>query len=399
MKKIMFIMAVLTAILSTQTLDTKAAYPTYTITQSSSPINKSMLKFSTYNTYTKQYYVLRSYLEELEKKGGGTLVLNSGTYTITNTLYVPSNVTLRFKNGVKIMKGTVTGTSQFQAAKSVFQLIRPSRSGKTGVYGKYDGEKNISFIGEGKVLFDMKYFKDGIAIIAGHNQNVKIENIEFHNMQSGHFIEMDATYKVVIKNNEFIDSKASANLNKEAINLDTPDKETQGWSQKWSKYDKTPNKDVLIEGNLFKNLDRAIGTHKYSEGKFHEAVIIRKNVIDKTRRDSIRAMNWSNSIIEGNTIRNVERSGNYSGILASGVKNPLFRNNSFENAPRPIQIFPWKNSGPGSRYAVTYNVMNSPNISALSTNKVKNTTESFIRVNSVYNEYTKNTIKVNCMAY
>ncbi|PLT31833.1 right-handed parallel beta-helix repeat-containing protein [Peribacillus deserti] len=399
MKKLICLLVALFTFWFVHTLDAEAAYPTYTINSSSNPMDKTMLKYSTYNTYTKQYYVLRSYLEELEKKGGGTLILNSGTYTITNTLYVPSNVTLRFKNGVKIVKGTVTGTSQFGAAKSVFQFIRPSRSGKTGVYGKYDGEKNISFIGEGKVLFDMKYLKDGIAIIAGHNQNIKIENIEFHNMQSGHFIEMDATYKAVIKNNEFIDSKASVNKNKEAINLDTPDKVTQGWSQKWSKYDKTPNKNVIIEGNTFKNLDRAIGTHKYSEGKYHDGVVIRKNLIDKTRRDSIRAMNWSNSIIEGNTFRNIEKTGNYSGILASGVKNPMFKNNIFDNMPRPIQIFPWKNSGPGSVYAVTYNTISSLNISALSTNKVRNTTETFIRINSVYNEYTKNTIKVNCIAY
>ncbi|MBB2482260.1 hypothetical protein H5P36_18965 [Bacillus sp. APMAM] len=34
------------------------------------------------------------------------------------------------------------------------------------MYGSYNGEKNISFIGEGTVKVDMKYMKDGIAIIA-----------------------------------------------------------------------------------------------------------------------------------------------------------------------------------------------------------------------------------------
>jgi hypothetical protein len=36
--------------------------------------------------------LLRSYLERLEKNGGGKLILKKGTYKITNTLYIPSNV-------------------------------------------------------------------------------------------------------------------------------------------------------------------------------------------------------------------------------------------------------------------------------------------------------------------
>ncbi|MFF2498983.1 MULTISPECIES: hypothetical protein [Peribacillus] len=37
-----------------------------------------------------------------------------------------------------MIKGKETGTSQLQAAKSIFQLVKPSRSSKTGVYGKYE---------------------------------------------------------------------------------------------------------------------------------------------------------------------------------------------------------------------------------------------------------------------
>ncbi|MDN4072206.1 hypothetical protein [Fictibacillus terranigra] len=78
---------------------------------------------------------------------------------------------------MKIVKGTKTGKSAFASAKSIFQLIRPSKSAKSGVYGGYKGEKNITFIGEGFAAIDMNYSQDGIAIIAGHNQNVRVENI------------------------------------------------------------------------------------------------------------------------------------------------------------------------------------------------------------------------------
>ncbi|MDA1476186.1 right-handed parallel beta-helix repeat-containing protein [Bacillus changyiensis] len=372
-----------------------ASKPTYTISPNTKPTNKKMLKFTTYNTYTKHYYLVRSYLEKLEKKGGGKLVLKKGTYTISNALYVPSNVTIEMQNGVKIVKGKKTGTRKFGASKSIFQLIRPSKAAKSGVYGKFNGEKNITFQGKGTVIFDMKYDKDCVGIIIGHNRNVKIRNIQFKNLYSGHFIELDASRNVDIRNNSFVGSKASANVNKEAINLDTPDKTTKGWSQKWSKYDKTANQIVTIENNRFKGLDRSIGTHKYSGGKYHDRVVLRNNKISSIRSDAIRVMNWSNSIIERNVIDHVA-GGNSGkrGILVSGAKNPTIRNNTFHKVGRVIQFMPWKNSGPGSRYGITYNKLSSANKKALITNKATNISERFIRINNKYNEFTKYTQKI-----
>lgn len=40
----------------------------YTISPKTVPVDKKMLKYTTYNSNTKHYYVLRSYLEKLEKK-------------------------------------------------------------------------------------------------------------------------------------------------------------------------------------------------------------------------------------------------------------------------------------------------------------------------------------------
>jgi len=359
-----------------------------------------MMKYKSYTKYTKNYYLIRSYLELLEKKGGGTLTLKKGTYTITNVLYVPSNVTIRLQNGVTLVKGTKTGTGYFGASKSMFQLIRPSRGAKSAVYGGYNGEKNISIIGEGTAKIDMKYVKDGIAIIAGHNQNVKIQNIQFHNMNSGHFIELDANKNATIINNQFVDSKPSPKSNKEAINLDTPDKSTKGWSSKWSKFDCTPNQNVLIENNIFLDLDRSIGTHKYSGGKYHDHVTIRNNTIEITREDAIRVMNWSNAVIENNTIRDVAGGkGVYRAILASGAINPVFQNNTIENVARPIQFMQWKNDGPGSQYPITYNELSDENIQALETNQISNSTETFVRINQEFNIFNKYTLKIPVISF
>ncbi len=364
---------------------------TYTITPHSETYNKNYESYSTYNKFTKHYYLIRSYLEQLEESGGGTLVLQKGTYTVSNVLFVPSNVTIILEDGAKIIKGHETGTSQFDADKSIFQFIRPSLGKEEHVYGKHNGEKNISIIGFGKGTIDLNYEKDGIAIIAGHNQNISIENIIFQNMYSGHFIEMDATKDAVIANNQFIHSKPSSSLIKEAINLDTPDKLTNGWSSKWSQFDKTPNANIVIEKNVFYDLDRAIGTHKYSSGKYHDQINISNNKIEKMRQDAIRVLNWSNATIENNMIRNVDPGKNNAnrGILASGAINPTIQFNIFEDIPRAMQFIAWKNSDSGSEYEATYNELSEDNKKALSTNTVINYAEDFIRINPKYKKYDK----------
>lgn len=360
--------------------------PTYTITPNSKTYDGNFSNSPSYNKHTKQYFLLRTYLERLEETGGGTLILKKGTYTISNVLSVPSNVTIKLENGAKIVNEMNTGYAQFKPAKSLFQFVRPSLRNTDGAHGGFNGEKNISIIGSGKAVIDLNFVHDGLAIIAAHNQNLRIENIEFVNMYSGHFIEIDATKNAIISNNKFMYSKASKNKNKEAINVDTPDRTTLGFGAKWSNFDKTPNVNMLIENNYFYDLDRAIGTHKYSGGSLHDKIVIRNNKIEKMRQDPIRVMNWSNTIIENNHIKDVSGT-NRRGIFASGAINPVIQHNVFEDMPRAMQFMPWRNIGHGSQYDIIYNKLSNSNIEALKTNTVINTEEDFVRINHVYEQF------------
>lgn len=347
---------------------------TYTISPSSKPIDPTFARFSTYNKYTKDYYLIRSYLEHFEKKKGGTLIFKKGTYTISNALYVPSNVTLQFEHGVKIVKGTKTGTKAFKPSTSVFQLIRPSKAYSKGVYGKYQGEKNIKFVGKGTVTFDMKNYERGIAIIMGHNQNVTVDRIQFRNMYNAHFIEMDASKNVTIKNASFKNAKDNSSSIKEAINLDTPDRTTNGWSQEWSKFDAYPNSDILIEKNEFSNMPRAIGTHKYSYKKLHNRVVIRSNLFYNLRKDPIRAMNWSNALIEKNTFKMSKKHAetfNVNGIIANGTVNAMIRYNTFDYLRAAVTFSPHVNNGAGTNKWI-YCEVTEPNKKGLLTNKLQN---------------------------
>ena len=373
---------------------TELKVKTYTVKVTTTPINTTYMKYSVYNKYTNQYYMLRSYLEQLEMDGGGTLILTAGTYKICNTLYVPSHVTIYFEDGVIIKKTGTTGTSLLQSSASIFQLVAPSKSRTKSAYGGYNGETDIQLIGKGTAIIDLNFLNDVLGLIIGHNTDVTISGITFKNMQGGHFIELDASQNVTIENNIFIHHKSSASGIKEAINLDTPDKSTGGLHAIWTNYDCTPNKDILIQNNYFDDLERAIGTHKYSGGKYHENVQILNNKVSNTTSDAIRILNWLNPVIKDNEIKMVaESNSNKRAILASGLINPTITNNTFMEAPRPIQIMPWKNTDGGSQYAITYNDISVANMSLMLKNKLVHVGEKFIRVNKRYNIYSSYTDK------
>jgi hypothetical protein len=372
----------------------------FSVTPTSETFQNAFTNYSTYNSITKQYYMLRSYLEQLEKVGGGTLTLAAGTYEICNSLYVPSHVTLYLEDGVVIKKTEQTGTEALISAKSIFQLAAPSKSKIAGAYGDYNGETDIQFIGKGTAIIDLNYVADAIGIVFGHNSEVSISGITFQNMNSGHFIELDASRDVTIENNSFLNHKASQTGMKEAINIDTPDKNTGGFKEAWTNYDCTPNKDILIQNNTFKDLERAIGTHKYSEGKYHENIQIMNNKIENTTSDAIRIMNWTTPIIKGNEIKHAG-TGTDRAILASGVIHPVITGNSIMDTPRAIQIMPWKNSNGtginsnigGGQYAITYNTINENDISLMLQNSLTGVGENFIRINYTYDVFTSDTKK------
>ena len=107
---------------------------------------------------------------------------------------------------------------------------------------------------------------------------------------SSHFIEMDASYNVEIRNCIFRDSSSSGK--KEAINLDVPDAATGGFTWEGSSMDKTADDTIYIHNNVFKNLTAGIGTHMYTPGHPHKNIRIENNSFSTCRTFAIRAQNW-----------------------------------------------------------------------------------------------------------
>ena len=307
---------------------------TYTISPKTKPCDNTV-HARAYNKYTKNYWTIRSYLKKISRQKGGTLILKKGTYSISNTLYVSSNTKIILKDGAVLKKTKKTNSKIMPAASSMFQFIRDSKSKKSKVYGKHNGEKNITITGEGSAVIDLCGLKMGnkdvIGIIMGHNKNVTIENVTFKNMRYGHLIEMDAGENITIKNCTFSGHKASGKNNKEAINLDTPDTKRDGFKSKWSKMDGTPNENIVITGCTFQNLEVGVGTHRYTGNSYHTNVQI-NNCTFQNNQTALRILNWKNATITQNTIADCAPNSRYPyALFMAGVQGIDFSYNTIRN--------------------------------------------------------------------
>ncbi|HYN57104.1 MAG TPA: right-handed parallel beta-helix repeat-containing protein [Motilibacterales bacterium] len=330
-------------------------------------------RFKTVNSCTRDYYMIRSWMEHFEAAGGGTLTLAPGTYRIPSTIYVPSNTTIALSAGTTLLKTNRTCTKKFRAASSMFMLVPPSLGKRRGAVGGYGGAANIAILGAGggQSVIDLAGIRNSLGIIAGHNQNVRIEGIRFTNMNNNHFIEMDANANSVIRNNEFLGATGNTRMSAEAVNLDTPDALTDGFGSTWSNLDATANTDVLVQGNVFANLVRGLGTHNFSGGRYHTRIAVVGNTFTGMRNDAVRVMNWRDSAILGNTFDGVwcpTKGNDCRGILASGAENLTVRDNVFANMARAMQFMPWANAGKAAAYGVTYNALTDNNLLDLRSN-------------------------------
>lgn len=302
-----------------------------------------------------EYAVVRSYVDELANRGGGMLILQKGTYRISKPIYISSNIKIILENGVVIKKTfdkNVPSQSIFQFVDrdrivqmqqiagdgSIVDKIKNiKKKNKKLLYTQYNGVKNSSIIGKGNVVIDLQNEKDAQAIVVGHNRKIEISGITFQNSYNNHFIEVDATDTITIRNCVFRNAKVSEGTNKEAINLDTPDLVTKGFNCFWSSQDKTPNKNVTIEDCKFIHLERGIGTHQFSHEKYHTNIKIKDCVFD-TVSVPVFGLNWKNIEITNNSMKNVRRIGNrYDGnsIFLAGVEKVMIRNNQISNFDRP----------------------------------------------------------------
>lgn len=345
MQKIIYALIAILAlvfIIPSVNADAATKTKTYSISEDSTAPDK-YTKLATYNENTKDYYVFRAVFEDCANNNGGKIVIKKGEYTITNPIYISSNTTVVLEDGVVIKKGSVTGTSKLKSSLSIFQLINPKYAKVESHYSGYTGEHDITILGTGTAIIDLDYVERGLGIVIGHTTNVTIKNIQFKNMNGGHFIEMDASDNTLIDGCSFENAKEwGKTAFKEAINVDTPDWATKGFNNVWSSHDKTPNRNTHITNCIFRNLESGVGTHGVSKTQspdtglyditqWHSSITIDYCKFINISRTCLRVYAWKDFVIENNDFSNEIKYNECSIFEAWCVANPTFKNNTLHN--------------------------------------------------------------------
>ena len=299
----------------------------------------------TYRGNTKGYYQLRSYMEQLEYCGGGTLTLKKGTYYISNAVCIPSNVKIVFEDGVVIKKTKAIYQTELDNHKVIFIFVSPSKEKKKESVSGYGGTHDVTMTGIGNVVIDCNNKLPGRGMDLGHCRNIVIENLTFHNQYGSHYIELNSSQNVIVRNCNFWKFRDyKGDTYKEAINIDGTDYAVNGFNHVWSKHDKTVCQNIEITNCKFTDLGTAIGSHTYvaNQGQqcYHTNIRITNNVFFGSTNCAIRAMNWKNVLIADNSFRDIgiqNGAKNFS-IFMGGVIDATVTRNAFANVYVPVTI-------------------------------------------------------------
>lgn len=299
----------------------------------------------TYRGNTKGYYQLRSYMEQLEYCGGGTLTLKKGTYYISNAVCIPSNVKIVFEDGVVIKKTKAIYQTELDNHKVIFIFVPPSKEKKKESVSGYGGTHDVTMIGIGNVVIDCNNKLPGRGMDMGHCRNIVIENLTFHNQYGSHYIELNSSQNVIVRNCNFWKFRDyKGDTYKEAINIDGTDYAVNGFNHVWSKHDKTVCQNIEITNCKFTDLGTAIGSHTYvaNQGQqcYHTNIRITNNVFFGSTNCAIRALNWKNVLIADNSFRDIgiqNGAKNFS-IFMGGVIDATVTRNAFANVYVPVTI-------------------------------------------------------------
>lgn len=315
---------------------------TFTISPSSKPYRERYEDSSNYTANSgqaKTYFMLRSYMEQLEYAGGGTLTLTPGTYTLSHSVCIPSNVTVNFQSGVRIQKVKAINTTM-ATNKTMFEIVPPSKESVKNSVSGYGGSQNVVLQGATDVIIDCNNVVNAMGVVMGHANNVTIRDIAFINEYGSHFIELNSSQNVTIENCSFTDFRIYDNKShKEAINIDTTDANNNGFNYEWSTHDRTACNTVNINNCMFTNMGVAVGSHTYSVSTtgqqiYHENITIQNCKVSQTYNAAIRMWNWRNAVIKDNTFLGVQalednKGYKYVCVLVKGAVNPMITNNTF----------------------------------------------------------------------
>lgn len=233
---------------------------------------------------------IQNALDSIESTGG-TVLLESGTYEVSDILYIPSNTTIE---GVGDVVLKCAGTQRCMLTNKYDLSI-----------GGYDMSKNITIK---NVTFDGDYDNKThlMTLVAfQHTTNLIIENCTFRNCYTWHMLELNSTYNGIVRGCKFEKYGKSGSGYSEMLQIDFPYSGT--WVDSNCVFDETPCTHILVENCIFDNegieCGRGVGNHSQSSTGCSSDITIR-NCYFANLDDGIKFVCAKDLTIEGNTMYN-----------------------------------------------------------------------------------------------
>lgn len=252
--------------------------------------------------------------------GGATLLVPAGSYPLGESLLLGQGMTVRAYGAVLFRTGNSSA------------LVKNYTTGMPPV-GGYDGVGNISVHGGTWDMRGSRFTSTCPAFVFTHADGFTVHDATVLDVPEAHAVELNAVRRVRIidclfdgvyvapgvpavpNRHEAVQITGATN----AYNLPAPD------------YDGTPCEDVLISGCTLRNsssanapFDALCGDHyvAYADSPrpLHRNIRILGNRVERSGAYGIRATDWQQSVIAGNTIDSAAVTGIY---VSSGSGNPV----------------------------------------------------------------------------
>lgn len=235
-----------------------------------------------------------------------TLILPKGEYGLHSSLNFYSNMIFDMSQSVFYRMGECAA------------MIRFGRSNET-----YYGDSGFENITLKNGTLDGKDNGTTSLMRFAHANNITLKQLTFKNTYDVHHqLTFAACSNVKITDCEFLDmdfSKKSEDYNCEAIQIDILKDEHFVYPA----MDGTGTKNVEISDCIFRKLSRGVGTHSGVAGHYFENIKIINNTFSDITGYAISALNYKNSDISGNTVKDCG-SGIFCSTVPSGGLEHLY---------------------------------------------------------------------------
>lgn len=261
---------------------------------------------------------LQAALDMARDTGGGTVYVPPGTYKITSTLRIYSRTRLELHPKATILRGSTINAMLLNG---------------TGNVSGYNGDSDIEVVGGVWDANNTAFPATQVTAIAfGHAKRITIRDLTVKNVHDWHCVELNAVQDAKVINCQFLDMTFTRNT--EMIQLDL----MLGTAQfPWfGDYDKTPCQNVLIQGCVFRNGPRGVGTHSATAGYTQENVTIAECYFENMAQEAVYMYDWSRVVVKGCQFKDCWR-GVDAYPAANDVSDFVITDNTFYNIAKDSQ--------------------------------------------------------------